>query len=361
MAAKMGLDAARGASAAQVVAFLILFLPAFFLVIGVHEAGHALAGRLVNFDFRMYVVGPLMWDKEESGWKFKWNKNVNLSGGLVICIPTTTENLAKRFSIYSLGGPSASLVLIAFAYGLKIMIGLINTHQNSLLSVTEALLALISFFSLMIFILTIIPMHTAGFYTDGARALRFLRGGETSRFETLLMTIVSKSTSGIRPRLLNKDEISEALALADKVNPKMKVYVLYYLYFVAFDEGMFEEAEAYLKAYVAEVDSIPKGMGGSVFLDAAFFYAYAKKDYAQAEHYWKQYVPSALLPKAPRLATEAALFHLQNDRPQMDAAIDMAIKEVPNMMDRGIGIVLREKLIELRNSQYPPQNDSALH
>jgi hypothetical protein len=38
----------------------------------------------MNFDFRMYVVGPLLWDKEEKGWRFKWNKIVNTFGGFVI-------------------------------------------------------------------------------------------------------------------------------------------------------------------------------------------------------------------------------------------------------------------------------------
>lgn len=352
MAAKIGLDSGRSASTAQVVAFIVLFLPAFFLVVGVHEAGHAMAGKLVNFDFRMYVVGPFMWDKEESGWKFKWNKNVNLSGGLVICIPSTTDNLAKRFSIYSLGGPVASFIFTAFAYGLKLMIVVINTNQNPVLNVTESAFALISFLSLMIFIVTIIPMHNAGFYTDGARALRFLRGGDTSRFETLLMSIISKSTSGIRPRLLNKEEITEALALALKLNAEMKVYVLYYLYHVAFDEGKFEEAEACLKDYLADVESIPKGMRGSVFLDAAFFYAHARKDLVEAENYWKQYVPSAIIPRAQVLATEAVLLQLKNDHDRANTAIDMAIKEIPNMMDRGAGIVLRERLIDLRNLHH---------
>lgn len=107
VAAKIGMDSAKTAPTSQVVAFIIFFLPAFFLVIGIHEGGHAIAGTFMKFDFRMCIVGPFMWDKEESGWKFKWNKNVNLSGGLVICLPTTTENLAKRFSIYALGRPGS--------------------------------------------------------------------------------------------------------------------------------------------------------------------------------------------------------------------------------------------------------------
>lgn len=355
MAAKMGLDSAKTASTAQVVTFIILILPVFFLVVGVHEAGHAIAGKFVDFDFRMYVVGPFMWDKEETGWKFKWNKNVNVSGGLVICLPTTTENLAKRFSIYSLGGPAASFVLTAFAYGIKLLLDPINTNQNPVLSVTESLFALTSFLSLLIFIITMIPLHSGGFYTDGARALRFLRGGDTARFETLLMKIISSAYGGIRPRHLNKDEINEALMLANNFDSEMKVYVLYYVYHFAFDEGKYDEAEGYLKEYIANVESIPKGMRGSVFLDAAFFYALAKKDLAQAENYWKQYESSAIIPKAQVLSTEAALCHLKGEYTIMNTKIEQALSQLPNMMDRGTSIVLREQLTELKNLNHLPQ------
>jgi hypothetical protein len=349
LAAKFGLDSTRTASTAQVVTFVVLFLPAFFLVVGVHEAGHALAGVFVNFDFRLYIVGPFMWAKEESGWKFKWNKNLNVSGGLVICVPTSTTNLAKRFSIYSLGGPAASFILTVVAFGIKLLLDVVNTTEHPVLGIVESVFALISFLSLLIFIVTIVPMHTGGFYTDGARALRFLRGGDTSRFDTLLMSLIAKSYGGIRPGLLNQTEIQEALALANKLQAKMKVYVLYYLHHAAFDAGKPEEAEAYLKDYLAHAEDVPKGMRGSVYLDATFFYAFAKKDLAQAENYWSQYVPSAIIPKAQVLSTEAALHRLKHDDARANETIERAIREVPNMMDRGAGIVLLERLEELKS------------
>jgi len=66
-------------------------------VIAVHEMGHAIAGIAVKFDFKTYVVGPFMWEKDEIGWRFKWNRNVNTAGGLVICMPIGTENYPNDF------------------------------------------------------------------------------------------------------------------------------------------------------------------------------------------------------------------------------------------------------------------------
>lgn len=349
-AAKLGAGSAQSMPGWQVLMLLVLAVPAFFVVVGFHEAGHAVAGMWVKFDFRMYVVGPFMWDKEETGWKFKWNKNVNLSGGMVICLPLSSENLAKRFSIYALGGPAASVIFAALVYGIRLIAVTLNVSGNPVLDFIALLFGLLSFLSVVIFFMTIIPLHTGGFYTDGARALRFLRGGDTSRFELLLVKIISDSSGGIRPALLNTDEINEALALANKLDAPMKVYVWYYLYHAAFDKGQYEEAEIYITAYIAEIESIPKGIRGSVSLDAALFYAIARKDLGRAELYWKQYVPSALLPKAQVLATEAAILSLRGDRVQRDEKIELALQEIPNMIDRGVGIALREKLLELKHN-----------
>jgi hypothetical protein len=351
MAAKLGMDSSKTTPISQVIAFIIFFLPAFFLVIGIHEAGHALAGAFVKFDFRMYVVGPFMWDKEESGWKFKWNKNINVSGGMVICLPTTTENLAKRFSIYALGGPVASFLLTAFAYGTKQLLSIINTNDLLVLNLIGSLFGLISFLSLLIFIATIIPLHISGFYTDGARALRFLRGGDTARFELLLMKIISSSSGGIRPRLLDLNELDEAVMLAKKLNAPMGVYLHAYYYQKALDEEKFDEAEKHLKEYIAEVESIPTGIQSAVWLDAAFFYAYARKDAQQAEHYWNKFIPSAIIPKAQVYANEAALNALTGKKELVNQKIEDALKELPNMMDRGVGIALKDQLLHLKNNE----------
>jgi hypothetical protein len=351
LGAQFGAGSARSLPGWQLTTLLVLAIPAFFVVVGVHEAGHAVAGALVKFDFRMYVVGPFMWDKEATGWKFKWNKNVNLSGGMVICLPTTSENLAKRFSIYVLGGPVASVIFAALAYSVRLAAEALNVSGSPVLDFIALLFGVLTFLSVIIFMMTIIPLHIGGFYTDGARALRFLRGGDTGRFEVLLMTTMFSSCGGVRPSLLNIDEINEALALAKKLNAPMKVYVLYYLYQVALDKGQHEEAEAYLKEYIAEVESIPKGLRGSVFMDATFFYASVRKDLERAEFYWKQYEPSALLPKAQALATEAAILNLRGDLVARNEKIEMALKELPNMIDRGVAISLREKLMEINLTQ----------
>lgn len=322
--AKAGGAAASSMPAPVLITLVILLIPAFFFVIALHEGGHALAGVWMNFDFRMFVVGPLLWDKEQSGWKFKWNKNVNTSGGLVICIPTSSDNVSKRFSIYAAGGPIASLLTALMAYGIYVV-----CQQLALGSqvgqIFTYLWLVIAFLSAAIFVVTSIPLHTGGFSTDGARIMRLLRGGDTARFEVLLLKMISSSMAGNRPAQLHKEELEEAQTLAEKLNAPMEVYIYYFLYQAALDREEFDDAELQLNKYIGQADEIPEGIRGSIWIEAAFFYAFVKRDLQKASEYFDKYKPAALIPLAMVYATQAAMAMLKNELTEAGDIIDKAL------------------------------------
>ena len=345
-AGKMGVSASASMSKSSFITLLLLFIPLFFMVIAVHEAGHALAGVAVKFTFKTYIVGPLMWQKHEGAWRFQWNKNVNTAGGLVICMPNGTENLDKRFSLYAAGGPIASLVLTVLAY----VVYRVMVPTPTALEIVRQSLYIVAFLSLIIFISTALPLRTGGFSSDGARVLRLLQGGDTARFELLLLQLITNASAGVRPRDINLNELNEALVLAKKIKAPFGVYLHSFYHQAALDQDNFEEAEQHLNDYIAGIESIPKGIRNIVWLDAAFFYAYAKKDLAQAEHYWQQYQPAALIPKAQQYATEAAIALLKNNITVATEKLDQARIEIPNMLDTGLGVALWDRTERMKRS-----------
>ncbi|MCF6128056.1 M50 family metallopeptidase [Flavobacterium sp. AS60] len=345
-AAKMGIAASSGMSKLSILTLALLFIPIFFIVIAIHEAGHAIAGVWMNFDFKTFIVGPFMWQKEQSKWHFNWNKNVNTAGGLVICMPTGTENLAKRFSVYAAGGPIASLVLTLVAYGSYSLL----LSSATVVEILRNTLYIMSVLSLIIFITTAFPMRANGFSSDGARVLRLLKGGDTSRFELLILKLITGASAGIRPKEIDINELNEASTLAQKLNAPFGVYLHSFFHQAEFDKGNIEKAEEHLLDYVKEVESIPKGIRNIVWLDAAFFYAFAKKDLEKAENYWNKFEPAALIPKAQILATEAAIDILKNENKTAQSKIEAAENEIANMLDNGLGIALREKLSQMKTS-----------
>jgi hypothetical protein len=346
--AVMGGKAAATVPASVMIALAVAFIPAFFFVIAVHEGGHAWAGVRVNFDFRTYVVGPFLWDKQPDGWKFKWNKNINTSGGLVICIPTGTDNLAKRFSFYGAGGPLASLVLSIIAFGIYRLAAEVVV-PSTVAQFFMCLLLMIAFLSAFIFLVTAIPLHAGGFYSDGARVLRFLRGGDTAQFEVLMLKIVSSSMAGIRPRDLDKTELLQAHALGEKLQAPMVVYIHYFLYLSALDKNELETAAHHLNEYVQAAEEVPEGMRGSVWLEAAFFYAVVRHELELAETYLKLYKPSALIPVAIEYATRAAIASMKGEREEFNSWIAKAENALPTMMDKGAMQLVAERIAKMKS------------
>jgi hypothetical protein len=324
---------------------LILLIPIIIFVIGWHEIGHAIVGVKVGFDFRMFVVGPFLWEKQNSTWRFRWNKDINKAGGLVLCLPKDTENLSRRFLLFAAGGPLASLLLslitiLIYWFFLKDLIGI---------EIVNVSLFLIGGMSFMIFIATSIPTKMGGFYSDGARVLRLIRGGDTAKFEILMMSIIANTSSGVRPKLLNMNQIEEMDEIAIRLNEPFRVYIHSFFHHVALDKGDFEKAEKHLLDYINVAHEIPEGIRNAVWLDATFFYAYAKKDLIEAEKYWHKFKPSPILPKAQILATEAVLNFLKNDNENATSKLIASLSEIPNMIDKGLGVALKDRIIHLQN------------
>ncbi|RZK42408.1 MAG: M50 family peptidase [Pedobacter sp.] len=329
---------------ASIMLATVLFIPAFFIVIAVHEAGHAITGVLVGFDFRTFIVGPFLWDKEGAKWKFKWNTNINTAGGMVLCLPKGKESISKKFALFAAGGPLASIALTVVTAGIAYFI-----HINEMgSSATKAILLLLSGLSALIFLTTIVPYRAGGLASDGARIIKMLSGGEGAKFEILILTIIASTSSGVRPKLLDIETLTEAQVLGEKINAPFKIYLPGIFHQRAFDEGDLDAAEVHLTNHIAVVDEMPKGFNGVVWLDAAFFHAYARKNLDKAIEYWEKFVPSAMIPKAQIYATEAAIAQLKNDYALASSKIEDAKKELPNMIDRGVAVALEEKLDSLK-------------
>lgn len=322
----------------------VFFIPIFLFVVGVHELGHAIAGVLVKFDFRTYVVGPFLWNKETFGWKFKWNSNINTMGGLVICLPTVqTSNINKDFAWYAAGGPLASLILTIIAFTATYFL-----HVFTDLVSVKFLLAMLGFLSFIVMVTTGIPYNAGGFASDGARIVSMLQGGDKAKFEGLILKISAYATSGVRPRLIPLSDLEEAKILGNKLHAPFRIYIPSFYHQMAFDNNDLIEAEKHLLEYVSFIDEMPKGINGSVWIDAAFFYAFAKKDLAKATEYFSKFSPSAMTQKAQVLATEASLAFLKQDYQLALAKIENANQELVNMIDKGLSIALREKLTTLK-------------
>lgn len=329
-----------------VYGLLVFLIPIYFFVVGFHEIGHAVAGKMMGFDFRMFIIGPFFYEKENENWKFKWNKRLNLSGGMVVCLPTSEENLRKRFINYAAGGPLASLFLSAFIFSIWYFWP--DDVLNNYLKFFGIVLIISSFLSFLIFLVTAIPFKAGTFYSDGGRIKRLMKNDDTSEMEILFLKIMSKTNAGVRYADIDENDLERAYYLADMLNDPFKVYLISYLFHAAFDKNELDNAEVYMNNYLDNITEIPEPFRGTVWLDACIFYGIARNDLSMAQKYWSYFKSSPFVPKAQTLLAEAVLANLNGDKNKVEELVWKAHQELPNMLDKGMSISMKERLESLR-------------
>lgn len=337
-----GFDTGPGANHPLLIKLILvpLAILSFLLVIGIHELGHLLAGWSQKFEFRYFSVGPILFEKELDQIRFKWNKNFNTFGGFVISLPTDQERLTQRFAVFTAGGPLASIV-----WGLLLLLLLTSESFNqSTVSgyFLHAFLLMNCIITFCIGLVTLIPMHTEGFTSDGGRLLNLLRGGPVAQLEATLLQYITLATAGIRPALHNPQPLLDAIALP--IDSPMKPYLHGMLYQHYQDVNDLEKAAIHLDAYLQGAEKIPKGYVATLYLEKAWFEARYCKNAAIANAYFQKEKFGVMVPKAQVLRAEAAIaFATGNHKLAVEKANE-AIKELPKQMDKGAAIAEKEWL-----------------
>lgn len=147
----------------------------WLLVVGWHELGHLVGGRLTGGRFLLYIIGPFQWQRTPAGIRFSWNRRINLAGGMAACLPMDQRDLTRRFALMIAGGPLASLVLVVLALWVAAGFAHVGWAGPQHIAMFTALL------SGLIYLLTALPGEAGGFRTDGRRLINLLGRDATAR------------------------------------------------------------------------------------------------------------------------------------------------------------------------------------
>ncbi len=309
---------------------VLLLLPVmYFIVVGWHELGHVLAGKLENFTFHSFTVGPFAWKREGDGSiGFHWNRNLNVSGGVAIMLPEGDDNLAHRFARYAAGGPISSVVLGLLCWGLHELLPEGNFFKLMVLA--------IGLLSGMIFIATAIPFRSGGFASDGLRVLSLMRGGEDAVADLAVLQAMGVLRSGRSYDQLPIDQFA-AMEQNESIPDTQKITGQYYQYLYHLSQDELDLAEEKLNAAIAKLDSFPKGMEGGFYLELALFHAKYRGDLAAAEAAMEKFEPNPTIEKMSLALTRAAIAELQGAPEQVQA-------ELP-AIEAGLGRTLNQSRV----------------
>ena len=304
---------------------VILSLPLIIMgILLVHELGHVLGGKLVGFRFLLLIVGPLKVTGGKNGLRFELNRNLAMAGGLAACLPIDTRNLNRRLLVMVMGGPLASLLL--GLSGVSFFRAVFNHSPWDLLSL------LLGLGSLAIAVVTLIPVTTSGYMTDGSQILSLLRNDATARQKALILALQGESLSGVLPRNWNRSLLAEALVGEGDPNSQAIAQVM--AYYAALDRGEIDRAGSHLSKALQAEDRLAKGFVEAIYLEAAYFYGALRKDLASARQFLLKGKHS-LAEAHTQLRAEAAVLFAAGDINAAQAKAREAILMAERSFDRG--------------------------
>lgn len=314
-----------------------LALPVLILVVlGTHEIGHLLGGLSQGMRFLLLIVGPFGWHASVSGPRFEWNTNLALAGGLAATLPTEVgPSLRRQLLVLIAGGPLASLLLTIL--GVAVM------------SVADPRIAAYCVFvaatSFGIFLVTLIPVRSGGFMSDGMQIIDVLRGGRAVIERSALMQVFAQSLDGVRPRDWDASAIEE-LAKMDSEDPLRSTGGSLYLLYRAMDSRNEAEIARYRAALEDGVEGYPSGFKQGIHIELAICAWLAGDPDAVRRHLDAS--KGGIVEKSRRLLAQAALAQLEGRNEDSERDRLLAIKALTKASDAGQRKLTEDQLAMLR-------------
>lgn len=328
-ALELGAAGKFGMAAALVIAFPLL--------VGVHELGHLLGGIAVGFRPLLFMVGPLRIERIGDRVKTRFSFKGAMFGGLAACVPMDTRDLRRRTLWLIAGGPLASLVAGALFLAARPLVDA---------PFANALLLAFGLVSLLIGVIALVPTKASGFYTDGARIIRLIRGGADVEREVAVIAIMAASMSGQRPR----DWSPELLAAASAGEPDtlFGAAARQYAYQYELDRGRVNAARVHLEAALSAVEILPKQARPGLMLLGAYFAARVDGDAERARAFLAQADGGLLMAGHTRPLVEAAIARAEGDRALAAERLDAAEAALRAATDAGSARAAADEIAALR-------------
>ncbi len=300
----------------------LLVAGAAFVAIAIHELGHVVGGWLAGYRFHLYIVGPLRIFREGDRVRIGWNRSWALAGGLAAMTPTGKDSRPGEMLRIVAGGPAASWLLAAAGFGAAVWVSA---------APVKAGLLLIGLFSLAIGVVTLVPMHSGGFNTDGARILLLVRGGAAADRWCAISSLGAAQLSGVRPRDWDPQLLRRATDPADGSFDYVGAALMAYA--AALDRGDISEAGRWIDGVLDAIECWPAPFRSFAYVDAAYFEGRHRRRAAEARAWLQQVKPGAPgFEKFALLRAQSAVLLAEGDRDAAAHAAREGLAEVDRRM-----------------------------
>ena len=314
----------------------LLALPLLILVVlATHEIGHLVGGLSQGMRFLMLIVGPFGWHAGSSGTRFRWNTNPALMGGLAATVATEVgPALRRQLLVMIAAGPIASLLLAIVA------IALAPASDPRV----AAYCVFIAATSCGIFLVTLIPVRTGGFMSDGMQIMDVLRGGRAVVERGALMRILAATLDGVRPRDWDASAIEE-LSRSDSADPLQRTGGSLYLLLRAMDARNDADVARYRRLLEDGVDGYPSGFRQAIHVEIAIGAWLAGDTDAVRRHLSAG--EGGIVEESRRMLARAALARLEGHDDDCQRHRQRATEALARSTDAGLAKLTRDQLAML--------------
>lgn len=317
---------------------VMAILGVLIAIVGVHELGHYIAGRLVGLRFYSLKVGPFLWQNTGSRVRFSYEKTSQLAGGYAAMGPTDQENLLRKHRLFILGGPIASLLLVAL-----IWVGLPWQHalwgdrkgESFLQLGFNMLVTLIALYAVYFAALSVIPFRIRGFYNDAAQFLLPFFSRSQAEYRVLAWRWASEHSSGKKCADWDRDVLR---SLRDQATSPFEKAVHSHhlgnslLYSDSIGEGLAELEKSY--AYLSKPTKLLVEFECAMALDVAFARAYFGRDGQGAKEALEKAETMTAKPSYGHHRARAAIALLEGDSTSVIQHCEAAKKWLDEHADR---------------------------
>lgn len=220
------------------------------------------------------------------------------------------------------GGPAASWLLAAAGFGAAVVV----TAPPA-----KAAMFLIGLSSLAIGVVTLVPMHSGGFNTDGARILLLARGGPAAERWCAISSLGAAQLSGVRPRDWDPQLLQRATNPADGSFDYIGAALMAYA--AALDHDDIAEAGRWIDGALNAIERWPAPFRSFAYLDAAYFEGRHRRRAPEARAWFQLVKPGAPgLEKFALLRAQSAVLLAEGDRDGAVRAAREGLAEVDRRM-----------------------------